>query len=222
MFSSGASFLRELIKIIQRILGIFAILTTTCFMPKALAGETQTCPDSVYYQFLKGDTLSEVLWAVGRWRMYGPRGRIAKIIAASPHKFSNLQDGAIRRGAIVRISVDFCPDPTQWRIADGFLRRIKPISHERQTQEIITKSAHIPVPETRIQIPTIELPKTQTPTTQTQKSTDAATNKDTSIQIKEAESSPIKITEPVKEPMPEIKQFNKEITNDALSEFVND
>jgi hypothetical protein len=214
-----------------------------CFAPVADASvATQNCPKQVRYKFEKGDTLSEVLWAVGSWRLYGPGGRVARIVGASPHKFSSLKNGLIRLNAVVKISVQFCPDPSRWSIENGFLVRIKHTPHGNKKLVPESKPDLVPLPDSVANpVPAlIPAPKpipSKGPATPVNRQSVPAPATPPVIQPVKSSSpsphvtplakfrrivTPPPILEPVKESLPETKELKGELSPETLSEFVND
>jgi hypothetical protein len=107
-----------------------ALTMGTLISAASARGETLQCPKEAAFVFQKGDTLSDVLWAVGKSRIYGPRGRIAKIVTAHSKKFSKKHYGHIRVSTTLPITVEACPDSTLWAFENGFLVKKRNAHHE--------------------------------------------------------------------------------------------
>jgi hypothetical protein len=89
----------------------------------ATAWAENSCSGEVSYTFQKGETLSAVLRVIGKSKLWGANGRVAKVVSSQPEGFVRSHFGHVLEGATVVLPVEFCPRFPGWKIENGTLLR---------------------------------------------------------------------------------------------------
>ncbi len=108
---------------------------------KASAQGANTCSGEVSYTFQRGETLSAVLRVIGKTRLWGANGRVAKVVASQPQGFVRSAFGHVLEGATLVLPVEFCPRFPGWKIERGMLLREGDIAVEKMASPASEKRA---------------------------------------------------------------------------------
>jgi hypothetical protein len=186
--------------------GLSFVAASLIFSLSGTAWAENSCSGEISYTFKKGETLSLVLRVIGKSNMWGPSGRVAKIVASQPQGFVRSAFGHVLEGATLVLPVEVCPRFPGWKIENGKLLH---------GDDVALKKAAKAATET----PATETPATETPATEQETSSVASP---TAIPTATPAPKATPVAVPTSEPTPEDTQLSESLILKARETLQND